>query len=77
LNADDAVSYLYCQHISVKTFLHGRRFGNNRWCLNSGKDFILEKSIDPRKTQKARKYSKRYQVVDRHPKGEWLRNTTY
>ncbi|WP_340123557.1 hypothetical protein [Methylobacter svalbardensis] len=31
---------------------------------------ILEKSFDPRKTQKARKYSKRYQVVDRHPKGE-------
>ncbi len=33
-------------------------------------NFILEKSFDPRKTQKARKYSKRYQVVDRHPKGE-------
>jgi len=32
--------------------------------------FILEKSFDPRKTQKARKNSKRYQVVYRHPKGE-------
>ena len=33
---------------------------------------ILEKSVDPRKTQKARKYSKRYQSVERHPKGEGL-----
>jgi len=30
----------------------------------------LKKSFDPRKTQKARKYSKRYQVVYHHPKGE-------
>jgi hypothetical protein len=29
-----------------------------------------KKSFDPRKTQKARKYSKRYQTVERHPKGE-------
>ena len=32
----------------------------------------LEKSFRPRKTQKARKYSKRYQSVGRHPKGEGL-----
>jgi hypothetical protein len=37
----------------------------------------LEKSVHPRKTQKARKYSKRYQAVDGYPKGEWLCNTTY
>ena len=39
--------------------------------------FILEKSIDPRKIQKARKYSKRYQAVGCYPKGAWLCNTTY
>ena len=33
---------------------------------------ILEKSFRPRKTQKARKFSKRYKAVDRHPKGKWL-----
>ena len=37
-----------------------------------GLPFTLEKSFRPRKTQKARKFSKRYQAVDRHPKGEWL-----
>jgi len=31
-----------------------------------------EKSFRPRKTQKARKFSNRYQTVDRHPKGKWL-----
>ena len=36
----------------------------------------LEKSFDPRKTRKARKYSTRNQIVDRHHKGEWLFNTT-
>jgi hypothetical protein len=37
----------------------------------------LENSFDPRKTRKARKYSKRYEIIVRHPKGDWLRNTTY
>jgi len=32
----------------------------------------MEKSFRPRKTQKARKFSKICQVVDRHPNGEWL-----
>jgi len=32
----------------------------------------LEKSVDPRKTQKARKYSKRQQALYSYPKGEWL-----
>jgi hypothetical protein len=32
--------------------------------------FILEKSFDPRKTQKARKNSNRYSIAGSHPKGE-------
>ena len=35
--------------------------------------FNLEKSFFPRKTQKARKYSKRYQIVACHPKGNGVR----
>jgi len=41
--------------------------------VNLAIEMIVEpkkKSFDPRKTQKARKYSKRYQVVYCHPKGE-------
>jgi len=32
----------------------------------------IEKSFRPRKTQKARKFSKICQVVDCHPNDEWL-----
>jgi len=34
----------------------------------------LEKSFDPRKTQKARKFSKIYLNLDRHPKGIGIYN---
>jgi hypothetical protein len=43
--------------------------------LNVNTDINLEKSVDPRKTQKARKDSKKYQAQDRYPKGGWLCNT--
>jgi len=42
-----------------------------------GRSIIPEKSFDPRKTRKARKYSKGYKIVSRHLKGERLCKTTY